>query len=95
MRRGAGLYTDKARRQLVEKGHHLAPPQLLAEDDFASLIDAVNLKHALRNIQTDRANLHLGRLPFYVVLNSYHIGTLMPCGAPSTASKLAEFGQPH
>jgi hypothetical protein len=68
MRRGAGLNADQTRGQLLEERYDLASPQPLADNDLARLIKAVNLKHALRDIQTNRANLHIGRLPFHVVL---------------------------
>ena len=39
------------------------PPQLPAHDNSTLCIDAVNLKHRLRNIETNCANLTHGRLP--------------------------------
>jgi hypothetical protein len=59
MRRSAGLDTNQARRQLLEKCQHVAPLELTAKDDIALRIDAVNLENRLRYIQTDcRDRLH-------------------------------------
>ena len=53
MRRGAGFNTDQAWRQLLEIDQHIAPLELTAEDHIALRIDAVNLKHRLRYVETD------------------------------------------
>jgi hypothetical protein len=45
-----------------EKGQHLPTPQPALHDNSAVLINAVHLKHVLRDIQTDRANLLHGWL---------------------------------
>ena len=59
MRRGAGLDTDQAWRQLLEECHHVATLDLPADDYIALRIDAVDLKNRLRDIQTDcRDRLH-------------------------------------
>ena len=45
----------------------------------ATTINAVNLKHRLRNIETDRANLTHGRLPsMWFALTQPPYGTSMP-----------------
>ena len=68
MRRRAGLHADKAPRQRLEKCQHLAAPELLANDDLLAGIDAMNLKHVLGDIQTDRGNLHVDGSPHVIRL---------------------------
>ena len=63
MGRGAGLNADKTTRQLLEERQHLTAPQLPPDDDLPSAINAMNLENVLRDIQTNRCNVHLGRLP--------------------------------
>jgi hypothetical protein len=62
VRRRTGLHADQACWQLLEEGDHLAAPQLLAHNDFAGLVNAVDLENALRDIQSDYANILHGRL---------------------------------
>jgi hypothetical protein len=69
MRAGAGLHGDKAAGLTREEGQDLLAPKLLAEQDGAGRARAVRLKHALRQIQSDGANLTHGRLP-RVVFNT-------------------------
>ena len=59
MRRGARFHADQARWQLLEQGPHLRASQLLGEHHLAGSVDAMNLKHALGEINPDRANLHV------------------------------------
>jgi hypothetical protein len=59
VRCGAGLKPNKARRQFLEKLDDLAAPELLADDHLLLRVDAMNLKNALGDIQTDRGNLHV------------------------------------
>jgi hypothetical protein len=59
MGRGAGLHADEAGREFRKEIDHLATPQLLSDDHSPGRVDAVNLKHPLGEIQTDRANLHV------------------------------------
>ena len=59
MRRGASLHADQARRQSFEERYHLAAAKLLSDDDLLGRVDAVNLKHVLGDIQTDRGDLHV------------------------------------
>jgi hypothetical protein len=61
-----GLHADQARRQALEKWHHLAAPQLLANDDLLGRVDPVNLEHVLGDIQTDRGNLHVDGSPHVI-----------------------------
>src|SRR6187551_2806367 len=56
MRRGAGLDPNQARRQLLEECQHIAALQLAPDEHFAFRIDAMHLKHRLRNIETDRCD---------------------------------------
>jgi hypothetical protein len=63
MRRGAGLHADEARWQRLKKRQHLAAPQLLPNHDLFGRVDAVDLKHVLGDIQTDRGNLHVDGSP--------------------------------
>jgi hypothetical protein len=82
---GTSLDPDQTRAKLLEKPQNLAPPQLLANNDLAFRINTVNLKNALRDVQSNRANVHLGRLPFWRLKQPpWHIA--MPAVEPSTAS---------
>src|SRR5580704_10850971 len=82
VRRGAGLDTNQARRQLLEEGQHIPPLKLTTEDDIALRIDAVNLENRLRDVETDgRDRLHDLAPPNRGGLNSTHIhGTHVPSG---------------
>jgi hypothetical protein len=66
VRPAAGLEADQAARQIGEERQHLAACQPLPQHHLAACIDAVHLEHALGNVQPDRGNLHLGRLPVWV-----------------------------
>src|SRR6202051_4441737 len=89
MRRSTSFDTDQARRLLLKECQYLATLELTTEDDIALLIDAVNLKHRLRDIETDcRYGLHDLAPPNRGGLNSTHIqGTHVPVEEPSTASE--------
>jgi esterase/lipase superfamily enzyme len=56
-----GLDADQAWRKVSEELQQLGPPQLPSNNNRADGVDTVNLKHSLRDIQTDRGNLHGGR----------------------------------
>jgi len=56
VRRGAGLDADKTTGQLLEERQHLTAPQLPADDNVTSAINAVDLENILRDIQTNRDN---------------------------------------
>src|SRR5277367_906667 len=93
MRRGARLHRHHARRQLGEERDQLAAREFARHNDLALRVDCVNLKHPLRQIETNpRDSRHIpdrlahGRLPFRWGLDNDHLGTLMPFGAPSTPS---------
>jgi hypothetical protein len=71
----------------------LAAREFARHNDLALRVNCVNLKHPLRQIETDPrdsrqipARLAHGRLPFRWVDDNDHLGTLMPFGAPSTPS---------
>jgi hypothetical protein len=59
VRRGAGLHTHQAGRQLLEKSQDVPAPQLAAHDRLAGRINAMDLKDRLGDIETDcRSRLH-------------------------------------
>src|ERR1700677_4686609 len=53
MRRGARLHRHHARRQLGEERDQLAARQFARHNDLALRVDCVNLKHPLRQIETN------------------------------------------
>ena len=57
MRRGTRLHANKARPQFGKKLKNLRSTNTPADYHRAICIDAVNLKHRFRNIDSDRANL--------------------------------------
>jgi hypothetical protein len=59
VRCGTGLHANQARRKSFEERHNLAAAKLLSDDDLLGRVNAVNLKHVLGDIQTDRGNLHV------------------------------------
>src|SRR4029453_3490317 len=63
VRRGTGLHADQAWRQSLEERRNLAAAKLLSDDDLLGRVNAVNLKHVLGDIQTDRGNLHVDGSP--------------------------------
>ena len=87
MRRRARLHRHYARRQLGEERDQLAAREFARHNDLALRVDCVNLKHPLRQIETDPrdslilARLAHGWLPFRWVDDNDHLGTLMPFGA--------------
>jgi hypothetical protein len=56
------LDTDQAWGEFCEEGQHLRAAKRLAHDDSALLVDTVNLKNILGQIEADRANFHGGWL---------------------------------
>jgi hypothetical protein len=48
-----GFRENQARRQLAEERQHLRSPQRFAHYDLARIIDRVNLKNALGQIEAD------------------------------------------
>src|ERR1700733_1571515 len=53
MRRGARLHRHHARRQLGEERDKLAAREFARHNDLALRVDRVNLKHPLRQIETN------------------------------------------
>src|SRR5271165_2199361 len=94
MRRRTRLHRHHATRQRGEERDQLATRELARHHDLALRVDRVNLKHSLREIETNPRDsreipdrLAHGRLPFrWIHDNDHHLGTLMPFGAPSTSS---------
>ncbi|VIO74458.1 hypothetical protein CI1B_52310 [Bradyrhizobium ivorense] len=66
MRAATGLHAHQARRQLRKKLLHGGPPKLPPQHHSSRRINPVNLKHVLRQVQTNRANLRHGRSPCLV-----------------------------
>ena len=58
VRPGTGLHPNHAGRQGGEERQHRVPPQPLRHNHFALGINAVNLKHRLRQIETDERRRH-------------------------------------
>src|SRR3954466_6615888 len=58
-----GLNSHGAWRKLREELLHRAAPKLATQHNGSRSINSVNLKHVLRQIQTNCANLAHGRLP--------------------------------
>jgi hypothetical protein len=56
----------------------LATPQLLSHHHLFLAVDAMDLKHVLGDIQTDRGNLHLDGSPQCDSLQRSPYGTSMP-----------------
>jgi hypothetical protein len=59
VRRGTRFHANHAWRQRFEKRYHLTAAKLLSDYDLLGRIDAMNLENVLRDIQTDRGNLHV------------------------------------
>src|SRR3954447_27002632 len=73
MSAAASLHAHQARRQLREKFLDRGSPKLALHHHSSELINPMNLKNVLRQIQTNRANLRHGRLP---LSGSTHIASL-------------------
>src|SRR4029453_3749813 len=76
VRRGTGLHADQAWRQSLEERRNLAAAKLLSDDDLLGRVNAVNLKHVLGDIQTDRGNLHVDGSPYVIRLRRTTLGHL-------------------
>ena len=61
MSSGARLYPDQTRRELIEKADDLCSPELPPQNGVAILIDAMDLKNVLGDIQADCGNFLHGR----------------------------------
>ena len=79
MRCRTRLDPNKAGRKIGKELQNLRTTDTLADYHRAIRIDTVNLKHRLRNIETNRANLAHGRLPsMWFVSTQPPFGTSMP-----------------
>src|SRR5262249_12536614 len=75
----ARFHANEARWQVGKKLEYLRSTNTPPNHHLAIRIDAVNLKHRLRNIETDRANLPHGRLPsMWFASTQPPYGTSMP-----------------
>ena len=63
VRRCTRFHANEARRQFGKELKNSRSTNTPADYHRAICIDAVNLKHRFRNIDSDRANLAHGRLP--------------------------------
>jgi hypothetical protein len=74
MGRGARFDSDETGWQLLKEREHVATLKLAAKDNSSIRIDAMNLKHRLRDIETDcRNRLHSLAPPNHECPNSTHI----------------------
>src|SRR3954469_24171462 len=78
MRRSTGLHANQAGWQRFEELRHLRPPKLFSDPDVLGRVNAVDLEHVLRDVQTDRGNLHVDGSPNVIRLNEPLYGTSMP-----------------
>src|SRR5215216_3579843 len=63
MRRSTGLHANQAGWQRFEELRHLRPTKLFSDRDVLGRVNAVDLKYVLRDVQTDRGNLHVDGSP--------------------------------
>ena len=80
----AGLHIHQARGQLAKNTSHRCPSKLASRDHRSRRINAVKLKHVVRQILSNRANLVDGRSPLSGRNRHRRSGTRMPFrGRPS------------
>jgi len=60
MRGRAGFHPNQTRGQLLKRCKEGSATYLVLQDDLALSIHAVNLKDRLGQINTNRANIHVG-----------------------------------
>jgi hypothetical protein len=91
VRAAARLHPVHRRRQRGEEPLDLAAPQPLAQDHVAGGVDAVKLEDVLRQIQTDHASLHRGRLRSLVGSRHpvWHIDAVRGPSTPSSRDREA------
>ena len=75
----AGFHADQASWQVHEERGHLVAPYLLLDDWLAKLVDPVQLKHVLCQIDANCRNLHVGRSCLFKWL--VNTSTLAHCDA--------------
>jgi hypothetical protein len=81
----AGLHSNQTARQLGEKLQNLGAPQLPAANNRSICRDTVDLKHPLREIETNRRNLCHPESSIDLAQRPYHRTATLGRG-PSTAS---------
>jgi hypothetical protein len=88
VRRGASLYADQARWQLLKERQNVATLQLAADDHLASGVNSVNLEDRLGDVETDCCDACMASSSeSWESLNNAHIhGTHVRVEEPSTAS---------
>lgn len=62
----ACVHRHKARPRPAEERQHLIPPRLLAQDRSPHGVSPVDLKHILRQIESERDNLRRDRSPLWI-----------------------------
>jgi hypothetical protein len=71
-----GLHPDQARRKIREEHSHLVSAQLLLYEHLGALVDCVDLKHVLGQVNANSRNLHGERsFSVQVVDQRLHFGT--------------------
>jgi hypothetical protein len=83
---GACFDADEAGRKTGEEKRHFASLKLTADRNSSGCIDPVHLKNAFSKIETQRCNLHRGRLPFRGVYRRPQWHTDAVQRGPSTSS---------
>ncbi len=68
-----GFHANQTRSQISKIADDVRSPQLPPSAHLAIGPDTVNLKNVLREIETDRGNLHRGRLPSVVAFYNSHL----------------------
>jgi len=58
MRSVRGFHADQTPRQIGEEPGYRIATQRLSHDDFSEAVDAMNLEHILRKVQTYSNDLH-------------------------------------
>jgi len=64
VRSAACFHTDQAQGHIAEKPHYLMALELFLLHRLPALIDPMDLKYVLGQIDADRRNLHRGRPRF-------------------------------
>src|SRR6185312_9445613 len=79
VRTRARCHADRARRQIGEEGQYLRTLKLLLQPRLAARVHAMHLEHVLCQINSNRRNLHSGRLlSCEWSSHNFHSGTSMP-----------------
>jgi hypothetical protein len=86
--RRACLHADHTRRNFPEELDHLAASKLPRKHDAPLTIDAMNLEHSLRQVQTDRRRLHVNYPSCDSFFNDHATASRCRERASSTSSEL-------